>query len=192
MLIGVLSDNHRLVDPALPELFHGVSEIWHAGDLVSPEILDTLQTIAPVRAVRGNNDVAPVVRDLPEDAVLVREEHRVLLRHIVGTPGHVEAAARRVISCERPDIVVMGHSHKPLAERAGEIVYLNPGSCGPRRFSLPRAAATLRLTPDAALFVVTDLVTLRPLHEARFSWPRSNPERASRDGAPRDASGGPD
>jgi putative phosphoesterase len=191
MLVGVVSDSHRVIDPALPGLLRGVDEIWHAGDLVTPDILDALRSIAPVVAVRGNNDVAAVVRDLPAERSLLREGHRILLRHIVGPPGRVETAARRSILRESPAIVVMGHSHQPLAEKAGEVVYLNPGSCGPRRFSLPRTAATLRLTRGEAHFVITDLLTQKPIQEARFTWPNASPESASHADGPRGAGGGP-
>src|SRR6185312_4802248 len=98
MLVGVVSDNHRLIDPALPELLAGVEEIWHAGDLVTADILSTLQKIAPVRVVRGNNDISPELRQLPAQDVFERDDLRILLRHIVGPPGRVEREARQAIA----------------------------------------------------------------------------------------------
>lgn len=165
MLIGVVSDNHRLIDPALPSVLAGVEEIWHAGDLVTSEILPALKAIAPVRVVRGNNDLS---RDLPEQDVFEREGWRILLRHIVGPPGKVEREARETIAREKPDVLVMGHSHKPLAESAGGVIYLNPGSCGPRRFSLPRTAARLQITRDKLVFTVVDLDSRKTVLERQF------------------------
>jgi putative phosphoesterase len=167
MLIGVISDNHRLIDPALPDVLRGVAEIWHAGDLVSPEILAAMERIAPVVAVRGNNDVAPGVRALPEERTIVRDGIRVLIRHIVGLPPRVERTARDAIVQAAPHIVVMGHSHRPASEMHDGVLYLNPGSCGPRRFSLPRTAARLQLDAGDASVTVVDLDSGQEL-ERRF------------------------
>ena len=169
MLIGIVSDNHRLIDPALAAVLAGVQEIWHAGDLVTFDILPVLKRWAPVVAVRGNNDLSPELRDLPDEQVVTREGHRVLLRHIVGPPAHVDRSARQSIARVRPALVVMGHSHRPLAEASEGVVYLNPGSCGPRRFSLPRAAARLELTSTSARFAVVDLESRRPILEREFT-----------------------
>ena len=116
-----------------------------------------LRSIAPVMAVRGNNDTDASLRDLPEVYLIEAEEHRVLIRHIVGLPPKLDPGARASIRKVTPDIVVMGHSHKPVAKLEGGILFLNPGSCGPRRFSLPRTAARLDLTPGQAIFTVVDL-----------------------------------
>ncbi len=157
MRIGVVSDNHRLIDPALGGILAGVDEIWHAGDLVTGDILPALKRIAPVVAVRGNNDVVDEVAELPDEHLIVREGVRILIRHIVGLPPRLDREARKSIERQRPAIVVMGHSHQPAATQEGGILYLNPGSCGPRRFSLPRAAARLELTPVTARVVVFEL-----------------------------------
>lgn len=157
MRIGVVADNHRLIDPALAPLLTGVDEIWHAGDLVTPEILAALRSLAPVIAVRGNNDVSKELRTLPENELLEREGWRILLRHIVGKPGRVDREARDVIARFEPHVAVMGHSHMPQAEQSDGPIFLNPGSCGPRRFSLPRTAAVMELDASTLRFVVTDL-----------------------------------
>jgi hypothetical protein len=159
VLIGVISDNHGLIDPELLAVLAGVEEIWHAGDFVTPDILPVLKQIAPVFAVRGNNDHAAALHDLPEELLLERQGHRVLLRHIVGRPPKIEPAARKAVQRERATIVVMGHSHRPDATFHGGVLYLNPGSCGPRRFSLPRTAARLELGRNAVTFTVVNLDT---------------------------------
>ncbi len=113
------------------EALAGVDEIWHAGDIGSLEILATLQTIAPVIAVIGNIDSHATFSSIPEEQVLTREGFRVLIRHIVGTPGHYNTEARDSISKEKPDILVCGHSHILRIERDAQgILYMNPGACG--------------------------------------------------------------
>ncbi len=169
MRVGVVADNHGFVDRALATMLRGMDEIWHAGDLVTADILDALRMTAPVHAVRGNNDIQGAVRALPEELLLERLGVRVLLRHIVGPPGKVDALAGLSISRLSPHVVIMGHSHKPLAVAAGGVVYLNPGSCGPRRFSLPRTAATLELTQTQVRFRVVDLDTLEMLGDTALA-----------------------
>lgn len=168
MRIGLVSDNHRLIDPALPDVLRGVDEIWHAGDLVTPDILPALRALAPVLAVRGNNDVGPAFAALPEELHFEREGVPVLLRHIVGRPERLDRAARRSIEAHRPRLVVMGHSHRPLAQEHEGTIFLNPGSCGPRRFSLSRTAATLDLTRGEARVVIADLDSREVLLERSF------------------------
>lgn len=157
MRLGLVADNHALVDPALASVLAGVDEILHAGDLVTPEILQQLRAVAPIRAVRGNNDLGPAFDELPEELRLERAGLRLLVRHIVGRPERLEAVARRSIAEFRPHVVVAGHSHQPLAERSGGIVFVNPGSCGPRRFLLPRCAGTLEIAADSIAVRIVDL-----------------------------------
>jgi putative phosphoesterase len=171
MRVGVVADNHRLIDPALAPLLRGVDEIWHAGDLVAPDIIDALRALAPVRVVRGNNDVTGVLRELPEQLLLEREGTRVLLRHIVGKPHRLDREALKSVTALRPDVVVMGHTHVPMAEASDGRVFLNPGSCGPRRFSLPRSAAVMDLEPSRLRFVVTDLDSGSELLDRTFALP---------------------
>jgi putative phosphoesterase len=175
MRIGVLADNHRLIDPALPALLAGVDEIWHAGDMVTPDILGVLGSLAPVQAVRGNNDVGPAFADLPEELILERSGVRVLIRHIVGPAARIDREARASIARQTPQVVVMGHSHRPRVEIAAGVVYLNPGSCGPRRFSLPRSAGILELTPSSLRFTVIDLDGGHALIDTSFELPAPSP-----------------
>lgn len=146
MRIGLVSDTHGLVDPKLPEVLEGAELVLHAGDIVRPEILALLAEIAPVKAVRGNNDEGlPAFAHLPESALVRVGPLTLLLVHDVGARGRPSALARALLARHRPELVVHGHSHRPGVARAGGALFVNPGSAGPRRFSLPRTAATLEV-----------------------------------------------
>jgi len=142
MRVGLVADTHGLVDPALPEIFRGVDLVLHAGDVGKPSVLDALRTIAPVRAVRGNVDLEPPLDALPELAVVPLGDLVALLVHDVGSRGP-GPALRAALARERPRLVVHGHSHRPGTSVRDGMLLVNPGSAGPRRFSLPRTAALL-------------------------------------------------
>lgn len=126
--IGVISDTHNLVRPEALDALRGCEHIIHAGDICNPAVLDTLNELAPVTAVRGNNDSGARIDDLPE----------ALTFHIGGTAIHlVHDIADVPKRLDGIDVVVTGHSHKPLIERRGATLFVNPGSAGPRRFKLP-------------------------------------------------------
>ncbi len=152
MLIGVLSDTHGLLRPeALAEL-QGVDHILHAGDVGDPAILDRLRQIAPLTSIRGNVDTTGPCAQLPStEAVELGGCLFYLLHSLDDLDLHPQAAG---IGC-----VVSGHSHKAAIHRRDGVLYLNPGSAGPRRFSLPITLARVRLTqahPEA------EIVTLFP------------------------------
>lgn len=128
--VGVLSDTHGLLRAQARAFLVGCDYIIHAGDVGAQSVLDDLATLAPLIAVKGNNDVEPWAAHLPE-AELVRVGGMfVYVTHDL-TQLNVDLRAARVRA------VVAGHSHKPKVETRAGIVYLNPGSCGPRRFKLP-------------------------------------------------------
>ena len=132
--IGVISDTHGLLRPEAVRALRGSELIVHAGDVGTPEVLEGLRAIAPVVAVRGNNDRGAWARALREMETVEVAGARLLIVHDVKT-------LRRM----PPDVdtVIAGHSHKPsIVERDG-VVFLNPGSAGPRRFSLPVTVARL-------------------------------------------------
>ncbi|GAO05123.1 metallophosphoesterase family protein [Anaeromyxobacter sp. PSR-1] len=143
MRVGLLSDTHDLLDPALPALFRGCALLVHAGDVVRPEILDALAVVAPVAAVRGNNDRDPAFDALPETARLALGALRALVVHDLGPRDRPRPPARPLLARDPPELVIHGHSHRPGAARLGPTLYVNPGSAGPRRFRLPRTAAIL-------------------------------------------------
>ncbi len=135
-VIGVVSDTHGLLRPEALRRLRGVDRIVHAGDIGTPEVLRALEAIAPVTAVRGNNDRGAWARALPETTTLTVEDARLYVIHDVKTlavdPRRAAVAA-----------VIAGHSHKPSVLDRDGVLFLNPGSIGPRRFTLPIAMALL-------------------------------------------------
>ena len=137
-LIGLISDTHGLLRPQALAALDGSDLIIHAGDVGDSEILEKLEMIAPVFAVRGNIDTEPWAKALPETEVVEAGDATIYVLHDVKALDLDPAAAGF-------HIVVSGHSHKPArAERDG-VLFLNPGSAGPRRFDLPVTVALLRL-----------------------------------------------
>lgn len=134
--IGVISDTHGLLRPEALDFLAGSDYIVHGGDIGNADILARLAAIAPLTVVRGNNDKGAWAADVPESALLDAGGVRLYALHDI---AHLDAAALPA----DVKVVVYGHSHKPLAEQRGSVLYLNPGSAGPRRFSLPVTAAEL-------------------------------------------------
>jgi putative phosphoesterase len=145
MLIGVISDTHGLLRPEAVTALAGVEHILHAGDVGDIGILAALRGIAPVTAIRGNIDTEGACAKLPETEMVEVGGKTFYLVHAIEDLDISPKAAG-------VDVVVYGHSHKAAVERRGEVLYLNPGSAGPRRFQLP---VTL------ALVTVTDTVEAR-------------------------------
>lgn len=136
--IGLISDTHGLFDPAIPRLFSGVDHILHAGDIGPPRILDQLEAIAPVTAVLGNTDSPlPGIR---ETEFIELSSLGCLVHHIVD-PDALQPNLLRRISLNQPRLILFGHTHKPFASERDGILFLNPGSAGPKRFQLPRSLA---------------------------------------------------
>jgi putative phosphoesterase len=135
-MVGVISDTHGLVRPGAVEALAGADLIVHAGDIGSAEVLDRLQAIAPVVAVRGNNDRGAWAASLPETEVVEVGPLSLYVLHDLGTLDLDPAAARF-------HAVISGHSHRPLIDWRDGVLFLNPGSAGPRRFRLPVALARL-------------------------------------------------
>jgi putative phosphoesterase len=136
--VGVVSDTHGLVRPQALAALKGADAILHAGDIGSPDVLTALEAIAPTFAVRGNNDRDAWGRALPLTEVVEFGAHLVYLLHDIADLDLDPAAAGF-------SAVIHGHSHKPSIEERDGVLYLNPGSAGPRRFKLPIAVARLRL-----------------------------------------------
>jgi len=150
MLVGVISDTHGLVRPAALAALRGADLIVHAGDVGAPEVLTQLATLAPVHAVRGNNDRGAWARGLPPTAVVEAGEALLYVVHDVHELDLDPQAAGFAA-------VVSGHSHRPLTDRRGAVLYFNPGSAGPRRFRLPVTLGLLRVEGGA---VEGEIVTL--------------------------------
>ena len=147
MRIGVISDTHGLFDESIPSIFDGVDAIIHAGDIGKLEVIKRLEEIAQVLAVEGNNDS---LGTFPNERVEELAGHRVMIRHIFGELHQLRESDRRMVEDVQPLVVVFGHSHRPCQQMLGRTMLFNPGSAGPRRFSLPRTVGILSLKPSGA------------------------------------------
>lgn len=162
MLVGLVSDSHGLADPGLPALLAGCQLILHAGDAVKPAVLAELKSVATVRAVRGNNDLAPGLTGLPEHRLITLEGLTAYLVHDVGSPGRPHPSISRALRRLHPAMVVHGHSHRPGTALVDGLLYVNPGSAGPRRFDLPRTAGRLRVEGRDVEVTLFDLACSPP------------------------------
>ena len=143
MRIGLISDTHGLLRPEALRALAGVERIIHAGDIGKPEVIEALRNIAPVDAVRGNNDKAPWATQFPLSLALKFQDVGIHVLHDVRELDVDPAAAGF-------QVVIAGHSHKPqITERDG-VLFVNPGAAGPRRFSLPVTVGYLTVTAGAA------------------------------------------
>ena len=141
MKIGVISDTHGLLRPEAIQRLAGVDHIIHAGDIGSPEVMAGLRKLAPTTAIRGNVDRGEWATAYPSTALVKFGGRSIYVLHNV-QELELDPAVSGI------DIVVSGHSHQPKIAFVGTVLYLNPGSAGPRRFKLPIALATLDLTGD--------------------------------------------
>ena len=139
MMIGVISDTHGLMRPEALGRLAGVEQILHAGDIGSPEVLAALAAIAPVTAIRGNKDRAAWARDIPETVAVEVAGRRIYMLHDRNDLD-IDLRAQGIA------ILISGHSHKPSQTYVDGLLYLNPGSAGPRRFKLPITVARLQIT----------------------------------------------
>jgi putative phosphoesterase len=136
--IGLISDTHALLRPGALEFLLGCDHIVHAGDIGPEAILDRLREVAPLTAVRGNNDTAEWAQALPEACMLELAGHRIYVLHDLKLLD-IDPVTEGV------DVVISGHTHRPLVRSDRGVLYVNPGSAGPRRFSLPIALGELSL-----------------------------------------------
>ena len=150
MRIGLISDTHGLLRPEALDFLAGSDHIVHGGDIGGPDILERLAAIAPLTVVSGNNDTAPWACAIPETARVDFGSVALYAIHDLKQLA-IDPCAAGV------RVVVSGHSHRPVCVERGSVLYVNPGSAGRRRFSLPIAAAELRI--DGAT-VAAQLVTL--------------------------------
>jgi putative phosphoesterase len=159
--IGLVSDTHGLLRPEAIAALRGSDAIIHAGDIGEASILARLSAIAPVTAVRGNNDTAAWAHDVPDTQQLDVGGKRIFVIHDLGTLALDPVAANI-------DVVVSGHSHRPKCERRGDVLYVNPGSAGPRRFRLPIAVGMLTIEGTAidAELVMLDVAAANPTRTA--------------------------
>ena len=133
--VGLISDTHGLMRPEALAYLRGADHIVHAGDIGDPGILEALRRLAPVTAVRGNNDRGDWARAVPSSANV----------QIDGVAIHVLHDVKELRLQPGVRVVVSGHSHKPIVQERDGVLFVNPGSAGPRRFTLPVAVGELRI-----------------------------------------------
>jgi putative phosphoesterase len=141
--IGVISDTHGLLRPEVAPALAGVERILHLGDVGNFSILEELARIAPVTAIRGNVDREGPCSELPETEVALIADRYVYMLHDLNTL-HLDPAAGRFAA------VLSGHTHVPNFYTRRGVLYLNPGSCGPRRFDLPITIGLLTISAEGA------------------------------------------
>ena len=149
--IRLISDTHGLLRPEAKAFLQGSDFIVHAGDIGDPTILETLAAIAPLTVVRGNNDNGPWAEQLAETALLEVGAASIYVIHDLAQLDIAPSAAG-------VRVVVSGHSHKPVVEERGDVLYVNPGSSGPRRFKLPISAGELLVDGNSVSARVVELV----------------------------------
>jgi putative phosphoesterase len=148
--IGIISDTHGLLRPQVKQRLAGVAHIIHGGDIGKPDVIAELLRIAPVTAIRGNIDTGQWAEEYPETEMLRFGGRTIYVLH------DVQELRLDPLMCG-VDVVVSGHSHRPRIETIGGVLYLNPGSAGPRRFNLPVTLATLDLTACGPRPLIHDL-----------------------------------
>ena len=152
-LVGVISDTHGLLRPEVAEAFAGVNLIIHAGDIGTADVIKDLKSIAPVVAVRGNNDKDAWAGVIPETEVAKIGRVQIYILHDLKEIG-LNPADRHF------QVVISGHSHRPSIETRDEVLFLNPGSAGPRRFKLPVSVARLTIDGSAMHAKIIELLEI--------------------------------
>ena len=148
--IGVISDTHGLLRPEALAALRGCDRILHGGDIGNSAILDGLAQLAPVTAIRGNNDTDAWATTLPDTLLIDIEGVRI---HLLHDRKQLALDPRREGVC----VVISGHSHKPVLEERDGVLWLNPGRAGPRRFHLPVAVAELLVDGEAVRARIIEL-----------------------------------
>ena len=148
--IGVIADTHGLFDPTIRRHFRGVDHILHAGDIGDRSVIEQLEQIAPVTAVSGNVDEYEH-SGFPRQIVVRRNGKKIAICHVLYEKGKLTQEAKLWLDRERPDICVFGHSHRSTIVQYGPTLLFNPGSAGPKRFSLPRGIGLLTIQKEKVL-----------------------------------------
>ncbi len=154
-VVGVIADTHGLLRPEALDALSGSDHVVHAGDIGAAEIVERLSAIAPLTAIRGNNDTAPWARRLRATETIELAGVRIHVVHALAELD-MDPHARRIA------VVISGHSHKPAIERRADVLYLNPGSAGPRRFTLPVCVGRLEIARGAIEARIVELAVAPP------------------------------
>jgi putative phosphoesterase len=139
--LGIISDTHGLLRPEALAFLQGCDRIVHGGDIGNAEVLTQLSAIAPVTAVRGNNDAGAWAKAIPDTELFEFRGAHVYAIHDLSLLD-IDPSAAGI------QVLVSGHSHKPLIENRGGVLFINPGSAGPRRFKLPISVAEILVEGD--------------------------------------------
>ena len=180
--IGLISDTHGLLREEAMQALRGCDRIVHAGDICDPKILEALSRIAPLTAVRGNNDRGPWAERLPLTDTLTIAGVRLLVIHDLATLA-VDPRAHGM------QVVVAGHSHRPRVETREGVLYVNPGSAGPRRFRLPISVGLLSIRGTDIQADLMELGVNPP--EQCVQPPTGAGKRSSRPSRPKGAASAP-
>ncbi|GAB4241724.1 MAG: metallophosphoesterase family protein [Elainellaceae cyanobacterium] len=148
--VGVISDTHGLLRPEAVKALAGSDLILHAGDIGKPEVLEQLNAIAPVIAVRGNNDKGDWAESIAEREMVRIADVGIYLLHIIKELDFDPKSAG-------VQVVISGHSHKPAVTEQEGVLFVNPGSAGPRRFKLPISIAQLQIEGTVAQVQIIEL-----------------------------------
>jgi len=148
--IGVIADTHGLFDPAILRYFQCVDHILHAGDIGDRSVIARLAQIAPVTAVSGNVD-GYEQSGFPSEVIVQLAGRRIAIRHILYEGGKLTKDGRAFLDREQPDVCVFGHTHQQKVDWFGKTLLFNPGSAGPKRFSLPRGIRLLTIQKERVL-----------------------------------------
>jgi putative phosphoesterase len=160
--IGLLSDTHGYYDPRIATHFREVDEIWHAGDVGDYEVIIQLSRIAPVIAVYGNIDAAPIRSRFPGQQRLTREGLDIWMTHVGGYPGNYERRVRDMIYADPPGLFISGHSHilKVMPDKKGGFLHMNPGSAG--RNGMHQVRTLIRFEITEGRVSSADVIELGP------------------------------
>ncbi len=160
--IGLISDTHSHFDDRFYELFQGVDEIWHAGDLGDPKVLEKMAAFKPVRAVYGNIDGTVLRQELKEDERFLCEGVDVWMTHIGGYPGKYDNRIKGELIRKPPKLFIAGHSHilKVIYDKKLNLLHMNPGAAGISGFHTVRTA--LRFSIDGADIKNLEVIELGP------------------------------
>ncbi len=148
--IGLLSDTHSHIDDKILGYLKDCDQIWHAGDVGNIKVIDELEQIAEVKGVFGNIDDNKMRRVFPENNIFKVEDTKVLIRHIAGYPGRYNGRTKKLIHENRPDIVVVGHSHilKVIYDKDLNHLHINPGAAGKSGFHRVRTLIRFAIDGD--------------------------------------------
>jgi uncharacterized protein len=134
MRIGLLSDTHSYLDPKIFDYFKDCDEIWHAGDIGDPAVINALENFKPIKAVFGNIDDKDLQIRFPEDLWFNCKGLNIWMTHIGGAPPNYNPRIKKILKAKIPDVFICGHSHILRVKKDGNMLYVNPGACGNHGF----------------------------------------------------------